>query len=134
MRSIATFLIAFVLIGCTARESSTEMSIDLGAGRTALVYLDEEFADGERVLVIDYKSENTVDEDTADKVAKAIWTAAEPEADSRGFANALIKFRFPKGEMSAKGGEVYQGGEVYRGLLFEAEKIENGTWKLKKVN
>lgn len=128
MRPIATFLVTLAFIGCAARETSTEMSVDLGAGKTAVVYLDEEMAGGERVLVIDYKSENPVDENTADAVAGAIWTSAEPEVDSRGFEDALIKLRFPSGERSE------EGGQVYRGLLFAAEKVENGTWKLKKVN
>ena len=129
MRFISIALIALLIAACSQTVSTDGTDLTLPSGRHVTVYLDQQTLDGEDVLVIDYKMDRAPRRvSDIDAEAEQVWEAAKPEADKRGFSNALLKLRVPVPGQSE--GSV----EKYDGLIYEAERIENGRWKLKKVN
>ncbi len=124
---VAAFM--FLAVACGQQTPWNEKEITFNSGEKGTIYFEEQDIGDEKVLVIDYRSDKMPKrESEIDKLAEEIWLAAKNDADKRGFENALIKVRVPA--PSPEGGSSNQ----FNGLLFEAEKIENGTWKLKKVN
>ncbi|REJ76387.1 MAG: hypothetical protein DWQ47_12330 [Acidobacteria bacterium] len=102
--------------------------VEFSSGKTGIVFLEEETAGGERVMIVDYKNDDLVRKETEiEKQVEEIWRSVTGEAEERGISNVVIKYRFR--DPTSDSDE-----EVYSGLLFEAEKIENGTWKLRRVN
>jgi hypothetical protein len=129
MRKAVLSMLLFLMAACSQQDTANEKNVTLSSGEKGTVFLEEQTIDDERVLVIDYRSDNKPSrESEIDQMAEDIWSGVKGEADARGLQNALIKIRVPMpstGDGSAR---------QYNGLLFEAEKIENGAWKLKKVN
>jgi len=127
-KAILSVLLVF-MAACSQQDNANKRSISLTSGEKGTAFLEEQTIDDERVLVIDFRSDKKPNrESEIDQMAQEIWAGVKGEADARGIDNALIKIRVPlpeSGNDSAK---------QYNGLLFEAEKIENGTWKLRKVN
>lgn len=129
MRFISIALIALLITACTQTASTDGTDLTLASGKKVTVFLDEQTVDEEKVLVIDYKMEAAPRRFAdIDDEAEQIWQAVKPEAEKRGLSNALLKLRVPVPEKAE------DGAKKYEGLLYEAEKIENGSWKLKKVN
>lgn len=116
----------FAMIGC-GTDSANQVRVSLTDGTTGTIYLEEESVDGGNILVVDYKSDRARkrESEVQDDIER-IWESVRPEAEERGFEEALIKYRMPDPDSDETG--------LYSGLLFEAERIENGTWKLRKVN
>lgn len=118
--------LALLAVSCSYIGDSREFRVNLDDGTPVTVFLEKENIEGQSLLVVDFLRETAaVREEEVERDVKAIWRSVEPEAEKQGFSEALIKYRFPDPEGS---------GNEFRGLLFEAEKIENGTWKLRKVN
>ena len=123
-------IIAAAFLSCTSCQNQDRYEVTLSSGDTAVYYLDEEEIDGQKILVLDHLSQKkATSEKIVEREVSEIWESARREAEKREFAEALIKYRYPQSEEN----EDNAGGN-YRGLLFEAEKLENGTWKLSKVN
>lgn len=116
----------FAMIGC-GTDSANQVRVSLTDGTTGTIYLEEESVDGGNILVVDYKSDRARrrESEVQDDIER-IWESVRPKAEERGFEEALIKYRLPDPDSKERG--------AYTGLLFEAERIENGTWKLRKVN
>lgn len=120
-------LITIAITGCKTLSLEDKVSVEMADGRTATVYLEEDKTGDQRILIVDYRSDTArrKESEVEDDVQR-IWQSVRPVADERGFGEALIKYRQPDPDRDQPGD--------YLGLLFEAEKIENGSWKLKKVN
>jgi hypothetical protein len=129
MKKAIALALFLIVAACGLQTGSAEKNISFSSGSLGKVFLEEQNIDGERVLVIDFKSDKVpASGSEVDKMAEEIWSGVKPDADRRGFENALMKIRTPARD------SVEGNANQYNGLLFEAEKIENGTWKLKKVN
>ena len=120
-------LLATVFAGCELTGDGNEINVRLEDGRSVTVYLEEETFQEQKILVVDYRSDTVVRrENDVEREVNRIWETVRSAADERGYAEALIKYRQPDPDADGSG--------EYAGLLFEAEKIENGSWKLRKVN
>jgi len=129
MRTFLIFVLALAAVGCSFSSDPNEREITLDGDRTVSVFIEEENVDEGKLMVVDYLSETeAIREDKVEEEIRMIWKGVQAEADTRGITEALIKYRYPDPESAA------EEPKEYRGLLFEAEKIENGTWKLRKVN
>ena len=120
-----------LLIGsCSSKEAGGSFSVKLSSGETVSYFIDVEEIGGQKILVVDHLSIKTaLSESRVEQEVHEIWKSASAEADKKSIDEALIKYRYP---VSAESSD--QDEKNYRGLLFEAEKLENGTWKLRKVN
>ena len=130
--SLATilFLVAGVMIACTDSDFENRRDMSLSSGEKAVFYVDVEEIEGQKVLVVDHLSERTaLKESVVEREVEEIWAHAKKDADRDGISEALIKYRYPQ---TRNVGENESTG--YRGLLFEAERFEDGSWKLRKVN
>lgn len=126
MRTVLLTWLAIIAVGCGYMVDNGGFNVKLDDGTPATVFLETEFVEGQTILVVDYLSGTpALREDEVEKTVKAIWTSVEPEAEKQGLSEALIKYRYPDPEGD---------GNEFLGLLFEAEKMENGTWKLRRVN
>lgn len=127
-KSLLTILLLFTAT-CSVADNTNRKTVNFSTGSSGEVYIEEETAGVERVMVVDYRNDSPVrKEDVIEKQVAEIWKAVTGEADRRGFATVIIKYRFP-----AENADPADSDE-YTGLLFEAERIENGTWKLRRVN
>lgn len=125
-RTLTVFLLCFMTC-CSLSDNANTVDVKFGSGKSGKVYLEQTTVDGERSLIVDYLNKSTVRrEEETDRQAQDIFEAVRSEADRRGVETVIIKYRFREPGK--------QSNEPYAGLLYEAEKIENGTWKLKKVN
>lgn len=126
-RNLVLFSTILIAVSGCGTGNRSEVTAKLGDGTEAIVYLEEESVDGGKLLIVDYKRDKARRKEAdVDNDVERIWESVRPEAEKRGFAEALIKYRQPNPDSEDSG--------TYTGLLFEAERIENGTWKLKRVN
>lgn len=129
MKKTISLIILLAFASCTLFTDENRKIVNFSSGKSAEVFIEEDTAGGERVMIVDYRSDSKVRKEAEiEKQVGEIWKAVVGEAERRGFANVVIKYRFPSDR-------IHDGDEnVYSGLLFEAEQIENGTWKLRRVN
>ncbi|HUF04322.1 MAG TPA: hypothetical protein VMM38_09115 [Aridibacter sp.] len=129
MRKMIALISILLLASCSLITDENRKTVNFSSGESAEVFIEEDTAGGERVMIVDYRSDSQVRrEDEIEKQVGEIWKAVAGEADKRGFTNVMIKYRLPSDRVRGA------NENVYSGLLFEAEQIENGTWKLRRVN
>lgn len=134
-RKIVLLAISILIIGCSNQtfnngEFNNEKVIKLSSGKTINVKLEiKEIEDGEKGLLVEYKNdEKIVKVKTLENEVLEIWKAVEPEANKLEVEEGVIKYSYLIGKTKDTNEPVYEE------KLFSAEKIENGTWKIRKVN
>ncbi|MEZ5426753.1 MAG: hypothetical protein R2747_10835 [Pyrinomonadaceae bacterium] len=86
--------------------------------------------ENEPVLVVDYKTdEKVVTEKNVETEVSEIWDAVKDEAEKLDIDQGIIRYKYFSEEKIEDGKPV----KLYAGLIFTAEKIENGTWKIDKI-
>ncbi|QQS40146.1 MAG: hypothetical protein IPM63_12345 [Acidobacteriota bacterium] len=129
MKKTISLILVLIFSSCSLITDENRKTVNFSSGESAEVFIEEETAGGERVMIVDYRSDTKVrKEDEVERQVGEILKAVEGEAEKRGFTNVIIKYRFPSDRIHTA------NENVYSGLLFEAEQIENGSWKLRRVN
>ncbi len=122
--------ISFLFGGCFSSELKKEILVELSNGKMIKVSIErKEIIKSEKVLVVEYKNEEGVLKlETVEKEVLEVWSNVEDEANKIGVEDSVISagYFIGKGEKS--------GERKYEEFLFDGEKIENGTWKITKVN
>lgn len=123
-------ILSFLFLSCSPNLAVNEKEIELSEGRTVRVSFEEkQTSAGEKVLVADYRNdERVIREATVDEQVVRVWSGLEEEAGRRGIREGVIRAAYLVGE------DERTGEPVYEEFLFSSEKIENGTWQIKKVN
>ena len=129
-RKIVLLVISIFIFGCSKQNLNTEKVIKLSDGKNIKVNLEiKEIEDGQKGLLIEYKNEQKViKEKTLEDEVLEIWKAVESEAEKSEVEEGVIKYSYRIGKKKDTNEPVYDI------KLFSAEKIENGTWKIRKVN
>lgn len=129
-RIILLLTLSIFLISCAEKVSDNKKEITFSDGQKVEVNFEEkEVAKDLKVFVIEYQNDNRVlKEETVEKQVLEIWKNLEAEADKTNSEEAVIKAKYFVGN-NGKNGE-----PEYEDFLFNGEKIENGTWKIRKVN
>lgn len=123
-------MISIIIFGCSNSISDNEKIVKFSDGKSVKInYEIRDIEDNEKVLVVEYKNEEKVTkEKTVENQVLEIWKAVENEANKLEIEEGIIKYEYFAGE-NKKTKEA-----VFKPILFSAEKIENGTWKIRKVN
>ena len=96
--------------------------------QSKLILEEKEINKGEKIFVVEYKNnEKHIKEIIVEKEVQEIWEKVKKQSEKLNLDEAVIKYEYLIGKNK-------QGEPVYEGILFNAEKIENGTWKITKVN
>ncbi|MCO6511269.1 MAG: hypothetical protein J5I65_10815 [Aridibacter famidurans] len=129
MKKTISLILVLIFSSCAVVTDENRKTVNFSSGKSADVFIEEDTVGGERVMIVDYRNDARVrEEDEVERQVGEIWKSVAGEAEKRGFKNVIIKYRFPSDR-------IHNADEnVYEGLLFEAEQIENGTWKLRRVN
>ena len=134
MKGKSLLLILFLIIGsCAENKTDTTATeiIKLDNGKNIELKISEKETqdDDQKTLFIEYKTkEKIIREKELEKEILEIWSKLESRAEEKDIQEGVIKFEYPA-EDDGHGHEKY-----FEVKLFSAEKIENGTWKIKKVN
>ncbi len=129
-RIILLLTLSIVLISCSKKVSDNKKEITFSNGQKVEVNFEQKEAGKDlKVFVVEYQNESRVlKEETVEKQVLEIWKNLESEADKTDLDEAVIKTKYFIGR-DEKSGE-----PIYEDFLFTGEKIENGTWKIRKVN
>ena len=124
------FLIILLIFFLSCTQSNFEKEITLSSGKKISVSFKKMVIDNnEPILSIVYKTdERKVREDSVEKEVLEIWSGVKEEAEKLDLKEALIKYSFFAGEKTK------EDKIIHHILIFEASKIENGSWKIRKVN
>jgi hypothetical protein len=123
-------MISIFLVSCWKNEAPKINEMKLSDG--SIIRTDFEIkktSAGERVFVVEYRRDKKIlKEDTLEKEVLEVWSHLEAEADKSGATEGIIRARYfiEKDEKTRE--------PVYEDFLYATEKIENGTWQIKKVN
>ncbi len=129
-RIFLLLILSIFVINCANNNLEIEREFTTKDGKKILVTIEEkEVRKNEKILVAEYQiDERILKEETVETHTLEIWKDMESLADEKELNDGIIKSKYliGKDEKSNK--------PVYEEFLFEAEKIENGTWKIRKVN
>ena len=129
-RKFVLLAISILLVACWKNESPKINEIKLSDG--SLIQTDfeiEETSAGEKVFIVEYRRDKKVlKEKTLEKEVLEVWSKLEAKANESGATEGIIKTRYFIGK------DEQTGESVYEDFLYATEKIENGTWQIKKVN
>ncbi len=122
--------ISILIFGCSNQTFNKEKTIKLSSGKTIKVKLEiKDIEDGRKGLLIEYKNdEKVIKAKTLEDEVLEIWKAVEEDADKLEISEGVIKYSYLIGKTKDTNEMVYEE------KLYSTEKIENGTWKIRKVN
>jgi hypothetical protein len=129
-RIILLLIVSIFLIGCSERETFKEKEIQLADGKIINVEVSEnEIEKDIRVLSVIYQVDEKVEkEETVEKEVLEVWSKLEKEINRTELDEAVIKPRY------FIGNDEKSNKPIYLDFIYNAEKTENGTWKITKVN
>lgn len=129
-RKFILLVISIFIIGCSKQNLNDQKVIKLSNGKTIRVKLEiVNIEDEKKGLLVEYKNEEKIiKEKTLESEVSEIWKTVEDDADKLEVEEGVVKYSYPVGKKK-DANEI-----VYEIKLFSAEKIENGTWKIRKVN
>ncbi len=129
-RFLTVVISAFLFLNCSELNSGSKHEIKFADGRKAEVTLDfvKESKEKEILHVTFTKDEQVIKIADADQEVNEIWPQVQSEAEKKEINEALIKYVFIAEFEEASRKPVYQI------LLYDAERIENGSWKIVRVN
>lgn len=131
LRIILLLILSVVLINCTTVKDKDEKILKLSSGKTVEVLYEKHTSPetGMVFLVECLTDEKIVKEETVEKDILEIWSEIENIADEKELDEAIIKYRFIVEDLNEKG-EAHNDPTI---IIFTAEKIENGKWKIDKI-
>jgi hypothetical protein len=129
-RKILLLILSVILFSCVENDSPDKKEIKLSDGKIITVNIEEkEVSKTEKILLANFQiDERILKEETVEKHILEIWNILEKDADRRNLMEGIIQAKY------FVGNEEDSDKKVYEEFLFETEKIENGTWKIRKVN
>ena len=131
-RKIRLLIVLFLMTGCAGNnlEINSPEYISLENGKKIEVKISErETQENTKTLLVEYRTDKkNVSERKLEKEISEIWSKVKSKAEEKEIEEGVIKFEFP----AEPDGHDHE--QIYEIKLFSAEKIENGTWKIKKVN
>ena len=129
-RIILLLTLSIFVMNCVGNNSEFEKQISLSDGKSISINLEEKKIEkDEKVLVAKYQVEERIfKHETVDKQVYEIWRILEKIADDKNLEDGIVSAKYFIG-LDEKSNE-----RIYEDFLYEAEKIENGTWKIIKVN
>lgn len=129
-RKIVLLVISIFIFGCSEQNLNNEKFIKLSNGKSIKINLEiKEIEDQQKGLLIEYKNEEKViKEQTLENEVSEIWKAVKRDVEKLEVEEGVIKYSYPVGKTKETKETVYDI------KLFSVEKIENGTWKIRKVN
>lgn len=131
LRMILLIILSVFLINCASIKKDNEKSIKLSSGKTVEVLYEKHTSPetGTVFLVECSTDEKIVKEETVEKDILEIWSEIEKIADEKELDEAIIKYKFIVEDLNEKG-EAHNDPTI---MIFTAEKIENGKWKIDKI-
>jgi hypothetical protein len=129
-RIILLLIISISTFGCSEDPGENEKLVKFSNEKTVRINFQiKPLDDRENILVVEYRNrEKVIREETVENEVLKIWQAVEGTADEFEIEEGIIKYEY----LAGIGKKTKK--EVYKTLLFTSEKIENGTWKIRKVN
>lgn len=125
LRVVALYFL--ILANCANFQS--QRTIKFEDGRSATVYFEITESDaGEKIFVVDFENYRTVRRvSEVEKEVVEIWRQVRKEADKADLEEGVIKYSFPTGAKNA------EGKPIFEGLIFTADRKENGEWSIKRT-
>ncbi len=129
-RIILLLILSIILISCTKNNSANEKEIKLSNGQKIKVtFAEKEVEKDLKVFTVDYQNnEKVTKEEIVEEQVLEVWKNIEKEANKTDADEAVIKTRY------FIGNDEKSNEPIYLDFIFNGEKIENGTWKITKVN
>ena len=129
-RIILLLILSIFVINCVKSNSEFEKQFELSDGQKVLVSIEEkEIEKGSKVLVVQFQVEERIlKHETVDKHVFEIWKSLEKTADEKNLEEGIISAKYFVGK------DENNEEPIYEDFVYETEKIENGTWKIRKVN
>ncbi len=127
---IILLAISIFIIACSKQTFNNEKNVKLADGKTIKVLMEiKEPEEDKKGLLVEYRNdEKIIKEKTLEDEVLEIWKAVEEDADKLEITEGVVKYSYLVGKTKDTNEPVYEQ------KLFSAEKIENGTWKIRKVN
>lgn len=127
---IILLTISILIFGCSNQTFNNEKNVKLADGKTIKVLMEiKEPEEDKKGLLVEYRNdEKIIKEKTLEDEVLEIWKAVEEDADKLEITEGVVKYSYLVGKTKDTNEPVYEQ------KLFSAEKIENGTWKIRKVN
>ena len=129
-RKIIALTVSLILISCGVNGSQNVKKIKLAGGDNLDITLEVETTSAaEKVLIAEFRRDKKILKvETVDNEIQEIWKQVEAEADKKEITEGIIRAGYLIGT------DEETNEPVYETLLYTTEKIENGTWQIKKVN
>lgn len=121
---------AFLFLNCSEVNSEAKREIKFADGKNGEVSIEfVKESEKKEILQVTYtKDQQVLTIAEADKEVQEIWSQVKSEAEKKDINEALIKYVFiAEFEEATK-------KPIYQILLFDAERIENGSWTIERVN
>lgn len=131
IRKILLLILLLNVVNCSKKEISNEKLVKLSEGKVFKINFEPRKTEtGENGLLVVYRSaeKRILKEKEIESDVLKIWQAVEPDAEKLEAIEGLVRYAYPVGETKDTKETVFEE------KLFSAEKIENGTWKIRKVN
>lgn len=130
-RKTIVLILSIFAASCASDNSANKKIVNLSNGKTAEVFFEKQISpENEPVLVVDYiTEEQMVREKEVEAEVLEIWNGVKDEAEKLELGEAVIRYKFFSGQETENGKPV----KLYTGLIFTAERIENGNWKIDKI-
>ena len=131
-KKIIILLLSILTLNCALENSQNKKIVNFSSGKTGEVFFEKQTSpENEPILIVDYRTdEQIIREETVETEVLEIWKEVRDEADKLELNEAVIRYKFFGEEKIENGRSV----KLYTGLLFTAEKRENGSWKIDKLN
>jgi hypothetical protein len=122
-------VLGFIILGGCG-NFQFQKTIQFKDGHTASVSYEIQTTDAkEKILFVEFRNERPVrKESVVEAEVLEIWSEVRSEAEKQNIEEGLIKYWFLTGNTDEKSKRVYQG------LLFTADRRENGSWSIKRVD
>jgi len=127
-RNFLVIICCLFLLNCVAENKPKEITLSNGS-RIRIHFEKIEDKEREPIFSLDCRAEDIkLREDTVEKEVLEIWGLVKKEAEKLELKEAVIQYNFTAGEKNE------DNKLIYHRLLYDASQIENGDWKIKKVN
>ncbi|MCB1025193.1 MAG: hypothetical protein KDB79_12430 [Acidobacteria bacterium] len=129
-RFLVIVIFVFLSLNCSRSNLGIKREIKFADGRKGEVTVEFK-RDSAKKEIIDLtitKDEQVIKIAEVEKEVQQIWSQIKDEAENKDIAEGLIKYVYIADidEKTKK--------PIYHILFFEAERIENGTWEITRVN
>lgn len=129
-RLLILVFVSFLFLNCAENNLEAKREVKFSGGNKGEVSLDFiKGTNGKEILHVTYtKDKQVIKIADVDKDVEEIWSQVKGEAEKKDVYEGLIKYVYVS--------EFEEGSNtpIYLILLFETERIENGSWTINRVN